>query len=252
MRSISTSVSIESMSEWAQLLFDRIVIHVDDFGRIEGDPIFVKATTKPLSNRTPAEFAAAITEMIRIGAIAAYTDGRRAYLHVSKHDEHQSGLHKRTHSKYPEPSAKLTADEYLACVSGTFREIPGNSSTEEKRKEEKGKGTEEGVTTDVVTTTTGTPEERKGAQDRKVKKQLFEIPENFQPTTDEREWAREQCGLSDSEIARQTERFVRHHRAKGNRFKRPDLAWRNWITGRFTNGTTTNGKPRPKSYATAE
>lgn len=120
LRSISTSRRIEKMSDWAQVLFDRIVIFTDDFGRIEGEAHYLKAEVKPLANHTPEDFAAAVAEMVTVGALVAYVppDGDRPYLLVPKHDEHQSGLHKRTKSRLPDPTScrKLTADEYLTIA----------------------------------------------------------------------------------------------------------------------------------------
>lgn len=132
------------MSEWAQLLFDRLVIWADDFGRMEGDPVVVRANTKPLSPRDPQDFASAVGEMITIGAVTAYAAGGKVYLHIDKHDDQQSGLHKRTKSHYPAPDdgKLLTANNYLAAVGGApggFPEIPVDSCPrEEKRREEKG------------------------------------------------------------------------------------------------------------------
>lgn len=147
-RSISTSRRIESMSEWAQLLFDRVVIHADDFGRLEADPAVVKAEAKPLSPRSFDDFAAAIAEGITVGAYVAYVDASgRVYLAIEKSDDHQRGLHKRTKSRYPDPAAcqRLTAGEYLsACAALTAGALPphehsgeirGNSAPEEKRRE---------------------------------------------------------------------------------------------------------------------
>ena len=69
-----------------------------------------------------------------------------------------------------------------------------------------------------------------------------EVPEDYTPSPEDREWARNKQHMGDADIDRETERFVTHHRAKGNRFVRPSLAWRNWMTGRFIGGT--NGHDR--------
>lgn len=139
--SISYSVRIESMSEWAQLLFDRIVIHADDWGRLEGAPAVVKAKVKPMSPRPVDDFANAIAEMVRSGALVAYGAGSKVYLQVTKHDEHQIGLHKRRPSRYPDPTMgrEMSADEYLSGGSGKFPEFPGKDGAEEKGREEKGR-----------------------------------------------------------------------------------------------------------------
>lgn len=68
------------------------------------------------------------------------------------------------------------------------------------------------------------------------RKEKSEVPEDFTPSPVDLEWARDAQKMTAAEIAKETKKFVNHHRAKGNRFKRPDLAWRNWISGRFVGG----------------
>lgn len=142
-RSISTSVSIEAMSEWAQLLFDRFVIWADDYGRLEGDARVLRATVKPMSERPAADFAAAAGEMILAGVVLAYAASDRVYLSVVGHEDHQK-ISKRTPSKYPPPTDSwLSREEYLQWSPGKPGVIPGNpgipSPREEKRsrREEK-------------------------------------------------------------------------------------------------------------------
>lgn len=114
---------------------------------------------------------------------------------------------------------------------------------EEKKREEKKKTGEAPPAADAAPGEK--PEERKGApaEARSTRqRERFEIPVDFQPSPEDRKWARDVEGLSDREIDYQTSRFIRHHRGRGNRFKRPDLAWRNWISERFIDGNRNSGK----------
>jgi hypothetical protein len=134
--SICTSESVESLSEWAQLLLDRLIITADDFGIHEASPVKLKAVAKPISARPPAEFAQAVAEMANVDIVGLYEAEGRAYLFFPKWDMHQSGLHKRTRSRFPDPKTgrELTPAEYieigsLPLTSRKFPEKPGNSGT---------------------------------------------------------------------------------------------------------------------------
>lgn len=142
--SISLSETVAQLSEFAQLLLDRIIIHADDWGVIEGTPTKIKAKCMPLSRRDVADFADAVAEIIAIGTAVAYLSGGKTYLRLVNFDAYQTGLHKRTSQKHlPLDGVQMSAAQYFSNFpgnSGKFREIPGNSlPTEGKRREEKRK-----------------------------------------------------------------------------------------------------------------
>lgn len=129
---ISLSLDVERMSEWAQLLWPLLIVHADDFGRLQGEPELVKARCKPLSPRPPSDFDAALDEMEASGLIFRYEVDGRIYIQIRKWDEHQDGLHKRVRSEFPEPP---TPSPELPGTSRNFPELPGSSRVEEKRRE---------------------------------------------------------------------------------------------------------------------
>lgn len=108
------------LAEFCQILFTLIVAHADDFGRLSGDTFTVKFAIVPASPRTEEEVGQAL-DLLRDAGLLRW-DG--ATIQVENFDTHQSGLHKRTQSMFPE--------------------IPGNSlltelnRTELKGMEEKG------------------------------------------------------------------------------------------------------------------
>lgn len=127
-KSLSTSRKFRALldeagkrGEFAQVAYALLIAHSDDFGRLEGDAFTVKMLCYPTSPRAEGDFEAALLAMDRVGLISWYqVDGRR-YVQITQFDEHQTGLHKRTRSRYPDPPGD----------SGNFPEIPSE-----------GKGTE--------------------------------------------------------------------------------------------------------------
>ena len=89
--------------EFAQLLFPLLVSFTVDFGRVEGDAFSVKVRVFPVSPRTEAEFETAIIAMCEVGLIQRYEAGDQCVIQVAQWEEHQTGLHKRTKSKFPDP-----------------------------------------------------------------------------------------------------------------------------------------------------
>jgi len=100
------------LAEFSQTLFTLLVVHADDFGRLSGDTFTIKHLVFPTSPRTLEHFDTALGALVRVGLIKRYSVNGNDYLEIERWDDHQTGLHKRTKSRVPEPQ---------------FPEIPGNS-----------------------------------------------------------------------------------------------------------------------------
>src|SRR5574343_1099874 len=105
------------LGEFCQLLFPLIVVNVDDFGRMAGDAFTVKHVALPSSPRSENDFTKALDLMAQVGLIERYDVDGETYLQVCRFDEHQSGLHKRTESRFPETTASM---QTLPGNSGKF------------------------------------------------------------------------------------------------------------------------------------
>jgi len=260
-QSISSSPTIESMSEWAQLLFDRIVIHADDHGRMEATPTVVKAKAKPMSKREPYDFAKAIAEMISVKALTVYTLDDRTYLFVQKNEKHQS-LKKPAKSKLPAPDEgqRLTAMQYLAAVGNGDHSAVGNSSLpavgisgalpgfsvkspesseisprrEEKKKEE--------VEAPPVVPPSGDAQPRK----RQKKAVTFMTPE-WQPTPEVIEEMQAECPAID--VVRAIPEFRDYWLGEGKPKANWDATFRNRIR-KLDERRHGNGKPRNSARGT--
>lgn len=77
---------------------------------------------------------------------------------------------------------------------------------------------------------TAKPEKRQAGQKRGTGKRL--VPEDFKPRPEDLDWAAAKVPIiakAPGQLAHETERFVNHHRAGGNRFADVYRAWRNWL-----------------------
>lgn len=89
--------------EFSAALFCLVVSNCDDFGRLEGDAASVKWRCWPASSRSEHDFAVSLKAMHDAGLIIWYEVADRHIVEVVQFSEHQSGLHKRTRSKFPDP-----------------------------------------------------------------------------------------------------------------------------------------------------
>ena len=127
-RKMCVSPDVSSMTEWAQLLWARIIICADDFGRLAAEPEVLKATCHPMSPRPPEDFASAVREMLDREMVRLYRHGRRVYIEIRNWDEHQKpsgSLSKRTRSDFP--GASDDGSEIVPDFPGSSRNVPEGS-----------------------------------------------------------------------------------------------------------------------------
>lgn len=124
-KSISISERVNSLPEYFDmLLFTWMIPHSDDFGRLMGESTKIKALVIPLLPKSVREVTETLQRLHDSGLIVWYTVNSGKFIQIVNFEGHQTGLHKRTKSRFPE-------------VPGSSRnvpEIPG----QEKGREEKG------------------------------------------------------------------------------------------------------------------
>jgi hypothetical protein len=130
-KSLSTSEKFANLSltknglaEFCQVLYVMLIPHTDDFGRLQGDVFTIKHQCFPASPRPPEDFKTALSALHDAELIIWYQVSGKQFLQITNFDPHQSGLHKRTKSHFPD----------IPGNSGNVREIP----SEEKGRELKG------------------------------------------------------------------------------------------------------------------
>lgn len=132
-KSISTSGKVNQLSEFGQLLFTWIQPHTDDFGRLDGDPVIVKAIVMPLSPRKPKDFEKELAHMAELELIHWYKTAGKSVIEVVGFDDHQANLHKRKRSKFPnyEEGASQKLPEILGKGKQAKPPVPENLGTPE-------------------------------------------------------------------------------------------------------------------------
>ena len=111
--SVCTSDSIDQLGWFEEVLFYRLIVNCDDFGRFDGRVAVIKNRLFPLKeNLTLKNVESAINKLARVGLITPYESGGKPFLFLPTWNEHQSVRAKR--SKFPEPETickQLQADE---------------------------------------------------------------------------------------------------------------------------------------------
>ncbi|PTX53966.1 hypothetical protein C8P63_12422 [Melghirimyces profundicolus] len=132
------------MSLFARLLFTWMIPHTDDFGRLPGSPMKVRALVVPMADEGKEDVEQAIREMVGRQIIQWYEVDGKQYIQFENFDKHQTGLHKRTKSHFPAPEEGSPV--ICQSDSGKVRESLGGSEKiphEQNRNERNGKDTEQ-------------------------------------------------------------------------------------------------------------
>jgi len=122
-KSISISEKVNSLPEYFDmLLFTWMIPHTDDFGRLMGESTKVKALVIPLLPKSVREVSESLQKLHDAGLIIWYTVDSGKFIQIVNFEGHQTGLHKRTKSRFPE-------------VPGSSRKVPEIPGQEKGREE---------------------------------------------------------------------------------------------------------------------
>ncbi len=108
--SVCTSDSIDKLSWFEEVLFYRLIVNCDDYGRFDARPSIIKSRLFPLKETlTIKTVSGAIKKLEIAGLVTLYVFEGRPYLYLPTWDHHQSVRAKR--SKFPAPENGLHASE---------------------------------------------------------------------------------------------------------------------------------------------
>lgn len=100
--SICVSDSIDELSWFEEVLFYRLTVNCDDYGRFDGRIAVIKNRLFPLKdNLTVKTVRDGINKLASVGLVFLYESDGKPYLCLPTWNEHQNVRAKR--SKYPEP-----------------------------------------------------------------------------------------------------------------------------------------------------
>jgi hypothetical protein len=129
------SATTNGLSEFCQVLYVMLIPHTDDFGRLQGDAFTIKHQCFPASPRSVDEFKSALLALHNAELIIWYQVSGKQFVQITNFDPHQVGLHKRTHSVFPE----------FPGISGNLPEFPKSPNTHKEKKERYPKKEEKGT-----------------------------------------------------------------------------------------------------------
>lgn len=100
--SICRSDSIDSLSWFEEVLFYRLIVVCDDYGRFDGRPAVVKGSCFPLKDDiTKKQIDEALKKLSTVGLVRGYEVQGRSFLQLTAWEKHQQIRAKN--SKYPAP-----------------------------------------------------------------------------------------------------------------------------------------------------
>ena len=110
--SICTSDSVDRLTWFEEVLFYRLIVNCDDYGRFDGRIAVIKNRLFPLKDHlTNKNVSEAIESLASAGLVVLYEDGGRPFLYLPTWDVYQSVRAKK--SKYPDPETNLQANEII-------------------------------------------------------------------------------------------------------------------------------------------
>ncbi len=100
--SICTSDSLDELSWFEEVLFYRLIVNCDDYGRFDGRVPVIKNRLFPLKdNLTAKSVKEGINKLASVGLVFPYECDGKPYLYLPTWNDHQNVRAKR--SKYPAP-----------------------------------------------------------------------------------------------------------------------------------------------------
>ncbi len=97
--SICRSDSIDSLSWFEEVLFYRLIVSCDDYGRFDGRPAIIKGSCFPLKDVTNKDIEKALDKLSAVGLVRGYEVQGRPFLQLATWEQHQQVRAKK--SKYP-------------------------------------------------------------------------------------------------------------------------------------------------------
>lgn len=111
--SIRSSDSINVLTWFEEVLFYRLIVSCDDYGRFDGRPAIIKGTCFPLKDNVTAEsIKKALNKLATTGLVVPYNVCGKSYLALPSWERHQSIRAKK--SRYPsQDESEMQADENI-------------------------------------------------------------------------------------------------------------------------------------------
>ena len=140
--SICRSEDIDCLSWFEEVLFYRLIVNCDDYGRFDGREKIIKNICFPLKDLRDSDLTKALSKLVAQGLVIKYEVQGKPFLQLPKWEHHQQIRSKK--SKYPgmdEENANVISDD-IRCNQMISDDIkcPRNPIQSESESESKTKG----------------------------------------------------------------------------------------------------------------
>ena len=99
--SICVSESVDKLSWFEEVVFYRLIVNCDDYGRFDGRPAVIRGRLFPLKSVTDNQISNALSHLATAGMVKLYDCDSKPFLQLVTWEEHQQIRAKK--SKYPAP-----------------------------------------------------------------------------------------------------------------------------------------------------
>ena len=113
--SLTRSESINELSWFAEVLFYRLIVVADDFGRFDGRAAVIKGTCFPLRNIRTSQIEKGLNELASVSMIFTYTVEARSFLQIANWSKFQTT--RAMKSKWPSPEEDNESQNTKAAQS---------------------------------------------------------------------------------------------------------------------------------------
>lgn len=154
---INSSDSLSKVSMQAELTFDRLILAVDDFGRLDARPQVLKAQLFPLRDEVkPKDVVKWVYELSALddAPVRLYEVGGRPYLVLTGWEKHRGKGRRATESKYPTPPEAMPKTASAEILGKAMQSSEKQCNPPEGRgtRSEKREAGDEGVAVQAPTT----------------------------------------------------------------------------------------------------
>lgn len=119
--SICVSDSIDALTWFEEVLFYRLIVNCDDFGRFDGRVAVIKNRLFPLKDNVTAKSVKdGINKLASVGLVFLYENDGKPYLHLPTWNDHQNVRAKR--SKYPAPDEAVNTS--ASICNQMYADVP--------------------------------------------------------------------------------------------------------------------------------
>ena len=127
--SICRSETIAQLSWFEEVLFYRLIVVCDDYGRFDGRPAIIKGTCFPLNDVTVKTIEVALSRLVTVGLVRGYEVQGRPTLQLLTWGKHQQIRAKK--SKYPSPDG--ICNQLISSDCNSPRESKSESESIKER-----------------------------------------------------------------------------------------------------------------------